>query len=135
MTICVFWRQLILFATIHYFYRQSFCLTPLHCFYTIIKYFSNISDIRYPGFDPITFTISENSNYGGESLLEVWRQNFAGHCQQSFENKKFVDITQQCFALLPLVNLPPNNLNFNWRWRWWDQIKAIFLNLFYFYDQ
>ena len=25
-----------------------------------------------------------------------------------------------------------NNLNFYWRWRWWDQIQAIFLNLFYF---
>ena len=26
---------------------------------------------RKPGFDPITFTVSENSNYGRESLLEV----------------------------------------------------------------
>ena len=58
-------------------------------------------------------------------------QNIAGHCQQTFENKKFVDITQQCFALLLQVNFPANNLNFNWRWRWWDQIKDIFLNLFY----
>ena len=38
--------------------------------------------------------------------------NIAGHCQQTFENKKFVDITQQCFALLPQVNFPANNLNF-----------------------
>ena len=37
----------------------------------------------------------------------------AGHCQQTFENKKFVDITQQCFALLPQVNFPANNLNFH----------------------
>ena len=36
------------------------------------------------------------------------------------------------FALLPTVNFPANNLNFHWRWRWWDQIQAIFLNLFYF---
>ena len=43
---------------------------------------------------------------------------------------KFVDITQQYFALLPQVNFPANNLNFHWRW--WDQIQAIFLNLFYF---
>ena len=42
----------------------------------------------------------------------------------------FVDITQQCFALLPEVNFPANNLNFHWRWR--DPIQAIFLNLFYF---
>ena len=26
-------------------------------------------------------------------------------CQQTFENKKFVDITQQCFALLPQVEI------------------------------
>ena len=28
-------------------------------------------------------------------------------------NKEFVDITQQCFALLPQVNVPANNLNFH----------------------
>ena len=44
--------------------------------------------------------------------------------QQTFENNKFVDITQQCFALLSQVNFPTNNSNF--------QIQAIFLNLFYF---
>ena len=31
-----------------------------------------------------------------------------------------------------LVNFPTNNLNFHWKWRWWDQIQAIFWNLFYF---
>ena len=36
----------------------------------------------------------------------------------------------KCFALLPLVNFPANDLNFHWRW--WDRIKAIFLNLLYF---
>ena len=54
-----------------------------------------------------------SSNHGQESLLEVQRQNIAGRCQQTFENKKLVDITQQCFALLPQVNFPPNNLNFH----------------------
>ena len=52
---------------------------------------------RQSGFDPITFTFSENSNYGQESLLEVDRQNIGGHC----------------FALLPRVNFPANNLNFH----------------------
>jgi hypothetical protein len=33
-------------------------------------------------------------SYGRESLLEVERQNIAVRCQQTFENKKFVDITQ-----------------------------------------
>jgi hypothetical protein len=55
----------------------------------------------------------------GKTWLGLW-------CQQSFEKKKFVDITQQCFALLPQVNFPANNLNFHWRWKWWDQIQAIF---------
>ena len=32
---------------------------------------------RQPGFDPITFTLSENSNYCQESLLEVF---LAKHC-------------------------------------------------------
>ena len=39
-------------------------------------------------------------------------QNIAGRCQHTFENKKFVDITQQCFALLPPVTFPANNLKF-----------------------
>ena len=30
----------------------------------------------------------------------------ANHCQETFENKKFVDITQQCLTLLPQVNFP-----------------------------
>ena len=54
------------------------------------------------------------------------------HCQQTFEKKKFVDITQQCFAFTPQANFPAHNLNFHWRWRWCDQIQAIFLNLLYF---
>ena len=47
-------------------------------------------------------------------------------CQQTFENKKFVDITQQCFASLPQVNFPANNLNFHWRCRRWNGIQATF---------
>ena len=33
-------------------------------------------------------------------------------CQQTFENKKIADITQQSFALKPQVNFPANDLNF-----------------------
>ena len=64
-----------------------------------------------PGFDPITFTFSENSNYWQKRFLEVLRQNISGHCQQTFENKKIVDNTQQCFALLAQINFHANNLN------------------------
>ena len=40
-------------------------------------------------------------------------QNSVGRCQQTFELKKFVDITQQYFALLPQVSFPTNNLDFH----------------------
>ena len=33
--------------------------------------------------------------------------------QQVFQNNKFVDITQQCFALLTQGNFPAMNLNFH----------------------
>ena len=50
---------------------------------------------------------SENSNYGRESLL-AWALSVV-------ENKKFVDITLQCFALLPHVKFPANSLNYHRR--------------------
>ena len=34
-------------------------------------------------------------------------------CKKTFENKKFVDITQQYFALLPQVNFRANDLYFH----------------------
>ena len=45
--------------------------------------------------------------------MKVYLRNIAGHCQQTFESKKFVDIPQQCFALSPQVNFSTNNLNFH----------------------
>ena len=44
-------------------------------------------------FHPITFTFCENSSYERENKLEVEMQNIAGSCQQTLENKKFVDIS------------------------------------------
>jgi hypothetical protein len=38
-----------------------------------IERLSKIDLRRLPGFDPITFTFSENSNYWWENLLEVIR--------------------------------------------------------------
>ena len=49
----------------------------------------------------------------GKVCLRCKVQNIAGRCHQSFENKKFVDITQQFFALIPQVNFPTHNLNFH----------------------
>ena len=52
-------------------------------------------------------------------------QNNGGRCQQMISFQKFVDSAQKCFALLPQINFPIDNLK-------WDRIQAIFLNLFYF---
>ena len=50
---------------------------------------------------------------GGKVCLRlIYRQNIAGHCQQTFENKKVVDINVLP-NLLPQVNFPANNLNFH----------------------
>ena len=38
------------------------------------------------------------------------KRNIAGCCQQTSENKKIVDITQQCFAFTPQANFPALNL-------------------------
>jgi hypothetical protein len=35
-----------------------------------------------------------------------------GVVYKTFENKELVDISQQCFALLPQVSFPAHNLNF-----------------------
>ena len=53
----------------------------------------------------------------------------AKHCWALSTNFLFVEISQQCFAILPQVKFPANNLNF---WRWWHRIQAICLHLFYF---
>ena len=53
----------------------------------------------------------------GTTPQSLWAGKFvrgvkAKHCWE-FENKKFVDITQQCFALLSHIKIPANNLNFH----------------------
>ena len=72
------------------------------------KLSSNVSieveKIEEDGLDLISSSSpSENSNYWRESLQKLIRKNIAGCRQQTFENKNFVDITQQCFAFTPQV--------------------------------
>ena len=105
-------------------------------FFGNFSYFSKVENILKCGLDSIPSPSSsvKIQIMGGKVCLRciTSQQNVAGCCEQTFENKKFVDIIQQCFVLLRQVNFPVNNLNFHWRWRWRDQIQAIFLNLFYF---
>ena len=56
---------------------------------------------RQPGFNPFTF--SENSNYIWKVCLRC-NKTLLDVVKKTFENKKFDDITQQCFALLPQAN-------------------------------
>ena len=65
-------------------------------------------------------------------LAQVVKARYYWALLTNFWKKKFVDITQQCFALLPQVKFPANNLNFHWKRMWWDRNQTIFLNLFYF---
>ena len=61
-------------------------------------------DLRIlPVFDSITF--SENLNYWQESLLEVIRQNIAGHCQQVLKFR-IMGVCSRCKdeTLLGVVN-------------------------------
>ena len=37
-------------------------------------------------------------------MLEIYRQNIAGSCQQTLCFQQFVDNTQQCFAFTPQAN-------------------------------
>ena len=91
------------------------------------KLSSNVSieveKIEEDGLDLISSSWpSENSNYWRESFQKLIRKNIAGCHQQTFENKNFVDITQQCFAFTPQASFPAHNLNFHSRWGGWDQI-------------
>ena len=63
--------------------------------------------------------------------------NKTKHCWVMSTNFLFSKVywqCQQCFCPYTSnqVKFSAHNLNFHWRWRWWDQIQAIFLNLFYF---
>ena len=49
---------------------------------------------------------SSDSNYWWESLLEVIRKTIAWWCHQTFENKKFVDITQRYLAFFYFSKFP-----------------------------
>ena len=49
---------------------------------------------------------------GGKVCLRCKGKTLLGVVNK-FLKKKFVDITQQCFALLPQVNFPTNTLNFH----------------------
>jgi len=52
---------------------------------------------------------------GGKDGLKCKGKTLPRVVKQTFENKNFVDITHQCFALLPQVNFRAHNLNFHGR--------------------
>ena len=59
--------------------------------------------------------------------------NMGGKVCLRCKGKTLLGIVNKHFIFKSLMTKPSNiNLNFQWRWRWWDQIQAIFLNIFYF---
>ena len=54
---------------------------------------------------------------GGKVCLRCKGKTLLGVVNQLLRTKKFVDITQQCFDLLPQANFAVNNLNFHRRQR------------------
>jgi hypothetical protein len=50
---------------------------------------------------------------GGKVCLRCKGKTLLGIVNKLLEKKTFVDITQQCFALLSHANFPANNLNFH----------------------
>ena len=69
---------------------------------------------------------------GGKVCVRCEGKTLLGIVNKLLKTKCLSTSPLQCFALLPEINFPTNNLNFHWRWRWCDPIKMIFLNLFYF---
>ena len=49
----------------------------------------------------------------GKVCLRCKSKALVGVVNKPLKTKKFVDITQQCFALRHQVNFPANNLNFH----------------------
>jgi hypothetical protein len=52
---------------------------------------------------------------GGKVCLRCKGKTLLGVINKLLKTKKFIDITQQCFALLPQVTFTSNNLNFDSR--------------------
>ena len=58
---------------------------------------------------PAPSTSVKIQNMGRKGL----KSNIAGCCQQTFEENKFVDNAQQCFAFMSHRNFPAHNLKFH----------------------
>ena len=66
--------------------------------------FYKVENILKGSLDSIPSPSMKIQFMGGKVCLRCKGKTLLGFCQQTFENKKIVDITQQCFALLPQIN-------------------------------
>merc|ERR1711997_600706 len=62
---------------------------------------------RWPGFDHITFIFGENSNYGGESLLDVISQTLLGDVNKLFVFKSLLTTPSNILPLHLKQTFPP----------------------------
>ena len=67
-------------------------------------------------------------NMGGKVCLRCEGKTLLGVVNKLLKIKSY----RQCFPFTPQANFPAHILNFHWRCWWWDQMQAIFINLFYF---
>ena len=58
-------------------------------------------------------SLSPSEKIGGIVCLRCTGNILLGVVNKVLKNKRFVDITQQCFALLSQINFLVNNLNFH----------------------
>ena len=79
-----------------------------------------VEKILKGNLDSITFTFSENSNYGLESLCEV----LLGVVNKLFKTKSLLTSPNNFLPLHLKQTFLHIILNFHWRWR--DQIQATF---------
>ena len=76
-------------------------------------YFGKVVKILKGNLDSILSSSANIQIMGGRYCLWYKGKTLLGIAKiQAFENKKFVEITQHCFALLPQVNFDVNNVNF-----------------------
>ena len=81
----------------------------------LFAYLSRKDLSRQSGFDPITFTFSENSNYWRESLLEVSNKakTLLGDVNKLLKTKSLLTAPSNALPFTPQANFPAHNLNFH----------------------
>ena len=77
----------------------------------LLHYVVKVENILKGNLDSIPSPSVKIQIMGGKVCLRCKCKTLLGIVNKLLKTKKFVDITQQCFALLTQVNFPTHNLN------------------------